>query len=139
MQNSLQRQILVVDDNKSIHEDFTKIFSENAHNSSLREDEDEAILFGKPKTDNNLNPPITYRLDSAYQGHEALELVKKSLLNKTPYSLAFVDMLMPPGWNGLETTKQLWAVDPNLQIVICSAYSDYTWEDIDNELNHSDN
>jgi two-component system NtrC family sensor kinase len=47
-----------------------------------------------------------------------------------PFALAFVDMRMPPGWDGLETIERLWQVDPHLQIVICSAYSDHSWADL---------
>ena len=46
---------------------------------------------------------------------------------------------MPPGWDGIVTIKKLWEVDPELQIVICSAYSDYPWEEMAKQLTHSDN
>ena len=51
-----------------------------------------------------------------------------------PYSVAFVDMRMPPGWDGIETIARLWQADPDLQIVICTAYSDYSWEEILRQL-----
>ena len=55
-----------------------------------------------------------------------------------PYAMAFVDMRMPPGWDGLKTIEHLWAVDPNIQVVICSAHSDYEWTDVVERLNRSD-
>jgi DNA-binding NtrC family response regulator len=47
-----------------------------------------------------------------------------------PYEIAFVDVRMPPGWDGIEVAPRLWMADPDLQIVICTAYSDYTWEEM---------
>lgn len=55
-----------------------------------------------------------------------------------PYALAFTDMRMPPGWDGLETIEKLWAVDPNLQIALCTAYSDYSWEAMAERLEFGD-
>ena len=56
-----------------------------------------------------------------------------------PYALAFIDVRMPPGWDGLETISHLWQADPDLQIVICTAYSDYDWKDIEQRLGVSHN
>ncbi len=55
-----------------------------------------------------------------------------------PYAVAFVDMRMPPGWDGLETIEHLWEVDAELQVVICTAYTDHSWEDIVSRLGHDD-
>lgn len=129
-------RILIIDDNESIHKDFIKILTTMNDKDSI--DEDEAILFNKNNSLTHKNP-LQYTIDSAYQGQDGLALVKKSMEEKQPYSMAFIDMLMPPGWNGIETIKQLWQVDSNLQVVICSAHSEYSWEDISKELGHSDN
>ena len=55
-----------------------------------------------------------------------------------PYALAFVDMRMPPGWDGIETAANMWKEDPDLEIVICSAYSDYSWNDAIRRLRRPD-
>ena len=52
--------------------------------------------------------------------------------------MAFVDMRMPPGWDGLKTIEELWKVDPDVQVVICSAHTDYDWSEVVERLNHSD-
>lgn len=126
------RRILIVDDTASIHADFRKILCVDA-NSHASLDSIEETLFG--------NAPAvrqTFVLDSAYQGQEALELVNKALAANTPYALVFIDMRMPPGWDGLETIEQLWNVDPNLQIALCTAYSDYSFEAIEARLTYDD-
>ena len=52
--------------------------------------------------------------------------------------MAFVDMRMPPGWDGLKTIEHLWATDPDVQVVICSAHTDYDWTEVVERLGHSD-
>jgi len=64
------------------------------------------------------------------KGEEALAMVTQAVHENRPYALAFVDMRMPPGWDGLETIERLWEVDPDLHVVICSAYSDQSWSGI---------
>lgn len=128
-------RLLLVDDNAAIHEDFKKILATPAKAVSELEDF-EADIFEKPK---NLIERLAFRLDSAFQGQEALALVEKSLADNDPYVLAFMDIRMPPGWDGVETIERIWKVCPELQMVICSAYSDYTWEDLIRRFGHTDN
>ena len=130
-----QKRILLVDDNAEIHKDFCKILSSNDNNTL---DSEEAILFGQTRAARKYDAE-TYKIDSAYQGEEALKLVKNSLLSGEHFALAFIDMKMPPGWDGIETIKRIWEIDSSIQMVICSAYSDHSWEDITNELGNSDN
>jgi diguanylate cyclase (GGDEF)-like protein len=127
-------RILIVDDTRAIHEDFRKILLGREVDENLQELE--ATLFGSvvPAGDT----PGVFQLDSAYQGTEALALVQRSHEDQRPYSVAFVDMRMPPGWDGLETIERLWAVDPEIQIVICSAYADHDWQDLIRRLGRSD-
>jgi diguanylate cyclase (GGDEF)-like protein len=128
-------RILVVDDNAAIHEDFRKVLTQDPGT----EDDlsrAESLLFGDvPPT----RPPQTpYNLDFASQGQRAAHLVQQAVAAGQPYAIAFVDMRMPPGWDGLETIEHLWRHDPDMQIVICSAHSDYEWGDVIERLGHSD-
>jgi diguanylate cyclase (GGDEF)-like protein len=127
------RRILVVDDNSAIHEDFRKILASDRDSSDL--DELEAALFG---TASEAAPTVGYELDSALQGKEGVEKVIAASEAKQPYAVAFVDMRMPPGWDGVETIERLWEQDPDLQIVICTAYSDYSWREIVDRLGETD-
>ncbi|AZD09174.1 Sensory box/GGDEF family protein [Pseudomonas chlororaphis] len=127
------RRILIVDDTASIHEDFRKILAyTDVAGDSLSDAE--AALFGTPVSASLEN----FFLDSAFQGREALDKVQAALDHDAPYAMAFIDMRMPPGWDGLETIERLWQVDPKLQIALCTAYSDYSWEDIAERLQLGD-
>jgi PAS domain S-box-containing protein len=119
-------RILLVDDNAEIHKDFRKILCPNTEAATAIK-EMEAKLFDDAKPEVN---ETNFELDSAYQGQEALATVRKSLAEKRPYAMAFVDVRMPPGWDGVETIARIWEVDPDLQVVVCTAYSDYSWEEM---------
>ena len=126
------RRILIVDDTPAIHADFRKILTPDTHGEADL-NALEQTLFGTRQA-----PHLKFQLDSAYQGQEALKLVQNALDEGRPYALAFTDMRMPPGWDGLETIEKLWAVDPNLQIALCTAYSDYSWEAMAERLEFGD-
>jgi diguanylate cyclase (GGDEF)-like protein len=128
-------RILITDDNAAIHEDFRRILTASAEDDSNLSDA-EILLFGDTAATPAQHPG--YALDFALQGQLAVQLVKRARTDGHPYTMAFVDMRMPPGWDGLETIEHLWAEDPNVQIVICSAHSDYDWRDIFERLGHSD-
>jgi signal transduction histidine kinase/ActR/RegA family two-component response regulator len=127
-------RILVIDDNKAIHEDFRKILGRKKAVSSNLTDA-ESALFGDDSPAVQLPE---FEIDSAFQGQEGFELIAKSLREDHPYSMAFVDVRMPPGWDGVETTAHIWEKYPDLQVVICTAYSDYSWQEMSSKLGFSD-
>jgi two-component system cell cycle sensor histidine kinase/response regulator CckA len=133
--NDKGARILIVDDNPSIHEDFRKILGDKTAAQSHLENV-ESEIFGDNETPGEHEG---FRIDSAYQGQEALELVKKAVQDGDPYVLAFVDVRMPPGWDGIETLENLWKVCPEIQAVVCTAYSDYSWDDMTTRFGQTDN
>lgn len=129
-------RLLVIDDNVAIHQDFLKVLGSTPEKAAENEFlAAEAALFGEPV---EVSERPTFTIDSAHQGQEGVEKVRQALEEGHPYSMAFVDMRMPPGWDGLETIEHLWAVDPHIQVVICSAHADYDWMDVVQRLGHSD-
>ena len=129
---TVNRRILVIDDTESIHEDFRKILSAGADSPSALASA-EAALFGDAPT-----LRATFDLDSAYQGEEGLAMVASARAEGNPYAMAFIDMRMPPGWDGVETVERLWEVDPALQVALCTAFSDYSLEEMEDRLELGD-
>jgi diguanylate cyclase (GGDEF)-like protein len=126
-------RILVIDDNEAIHADFRKILTSRGPSPDLAGDE--AALFGQTQSAGQRD---RFEIDSATQGKEGFEKTAAAVAAGKPYHLAFVDMRMPPGWDGVETIQKLWTADPKLHVVICSAYSDYSWERIISALGTTD-
>jgi diguanylate cyclase (GGDEF)-like protein len=127
-------RLLIVDDNEAIHQDFRKILDIAAGSEAL--EAAEAALFGAPEEPGPA--AARYRLDSAQQGEQAVAMVKEAAAAGDRYAVAFVDMRMPPGIDGVETILQIWQHDPEVQVVICTAFSDYSWDEIVRRLSHSD-
>jgi two-component system cell cycle sensor histidine kinase/response regulator CckA len=133
--NKTHPRILVIDDNAAIQEDFKKILGGQLMASSpLAELEGE--LFEEPAKPQQRE---TFRIDCAGQGAEALALVEAAEAAGDPYALAFVDVRMPPGWDGVETIERLWVASPELQAVLCTAYSDYTLRELVERFGQKDN
>ena len=128
------QRILVIDDNRAIHDDFRKILT-RADDGEADLAAAELAIFGESAAA-DVRP--TFDVDSALQGEQGVECVRAALAAGHPYAVAFVDMRMPPGWDGLETIEKLWAVDPDVQVVICSAHSDYDWTEVVARLGHAD-
>ena len=127
------RRILVIDDNRAIHEDFHKILQANLEED--RYDQARAALFGGSQPSGGQEQ---FELDCADQGKQALAMVQSALKEGRPYAVAFVDMRMPPGWDGLETVENIWKADPQLEVVICTAYSDQPWAEIKHRIGRND-
>ncbi|WP_223570235.1 ATP-binding protein [Pseudomonas sp. BF-R-26] len=133
MSDLSNRRILLIDDTPSIHEDFRKILTPtSAQHAEL--DEMEAALFGNEVK----SASALFELDSAYGGQEGLGKLIQALQENRPYALAFVDMRMPEGWDGAQTIEHLWQQDPQLQVVVCTAYSDYSWDELLERLHAHD-
>jgi diguanylate cyclase len=128
-------RILIVDDNPAIHRDFEKILSASEEPTADLATV-ESLLFGDAPAAERESP--RYTLEFASQGQEGVERARRAAADELPFSIAFIDMRMPPGWDGLETIEQLWAVDPDVQVVICSAHSDYDWSDVVARLGQTD-
>lgn len=131
--DNAHRRILVIDDNPAIHSDFRKILGAGLAGELALQDA-KAALFG---TAVNPTAAAAFEIDIASQGQEGAALVERARNEQRPYALAFVDMRMPPGWDGVETTAKIWELDPEVQIVICTAYSDYSWEEMLQKLGRS--
>ncbi len=131
-----ERRILIIDDNEAIHKDFRRVLlSQDEENSKLKELERQC--FGEPEEGLD-SQSINMSLEHALQGEEGLQKLVAAVEEGKPFDLAFVDMRMPPGWDGLQTIQELWKVDPELEVVICTAYSDHSWHDILERLGQSD-
>jgi len=130
------RRILIIDDNAAIHLDFRKVLGAQAeHTAQAALDALEANLFGDAVA---AAARPNFDIDSAHQGQEGVAMAHQALVEGRPYAMAFVDMRMPPGWDGLKTIERLWATDPDVQVVICSAHTDYDWTEVVQRLGHSD-
>ncbi len=136
MTDTANLRILIVDDNAQIHRDFSDIL---AAPKAPAASELESDLFDDPASKaTSTNPTsLTFDLDCQFDGQLALKQCVETRLKGIPFAVAFVDMRMP-GWDGLTTIEKLFEADPDIQIVLCTAYSDHSWEEIRRRVRQSD-
>jgi PAS domain S-box-containing protein len=154
-------RILVVDDDKALHGVFSAMLGSasqirdpkkkangngnaigngtgtgngNGNGNGHAHGQGKSPLMGVPEQ----QPFPTFEIDFAYQGQDGLERVRKALAERRPYTMAFVDMRMPPGWNGIETISHIWKECFDLQVVICTGHADFSWHDLIRQFGHSD-
>lgn len=127
------RRILVIDDRLDIREDFRKVLAATANPTDL--DQAGAALFDESPIARHSK---SFDLSFADQGQTGFHMVEKGVAEKNPYAVIFVDMRMPPGWDGLMTIEQIWKADPNVQVVICTAFSDHPWDEIASRIGETD-
>jgi len=129
----LNHRILVIDDMVELHQAFRRLLCRVPKMADLNRLE--STLFGATAT---APSPATFDVDVAAQGQQGLQLVRAALAEGRPYAVAFIDMRMPPGWDGLQTIEAIWREYPDLEVVICTAHSDYSDDDIVARLGASD-
>lgn len=126
-----EHKILVVDDDSRQIEVYLTTFCPERRPSPLKTFVDVALdasLVQSPA------PICPYRVLQARQGEEAIVMAQEALASGNPIKVAFVDMRMPPGINGLETAKRLRQLDERIYIVIVTAYSDFDLTQIAEEI-----
>jgi len=127
-------RVLVVDDNEAIHKDFRKILASPTPPNPALESTGALLLNREPAAEPEPGP---FEIDTASQGREALEMVRRAESAGRPFAVAFIDMRLPPGRDGLDTIEHVWRESPDLQVVICTAYSDYSWDQIARRLGNA--
>jgi signal transduction histidine kinase len=120
---------LIIDDDALIHQVFAKMLSRDFTRS------DRSQPAGRSMPDSDF--PV-FEVDSAFTGQQGLECVLRALAEHRPYTMAFVDMRMKAGWDGIETIARIWHECSDLQIIICTGHTDFTWHDIIKRFGHTD-
>jgi DNA-binding response OmpR family regulator len=126
-------RILLIDDDENIHQSFRKILVNSSVPHLLNEHE--AALFGE-RAEHSKMPK--FEIDSAFDGEVGLALIEQSIVERHPYSMAFVDVRMALGWDGVQTTCKIWEQYSDLQVVLCTGYTDRSWEDLVKTLGYLD-
>ncbi len=119
-------KILIVDDEPDIQRVIGDILNPDEKDNNLKELK--STLFGDENEE--VLEEVIYDISYANQGEEAVEKIRESKQLHQPFSLIFMDIRMPPGIDGILTIQKVWEIDPRVEVCLCSAYSDYTWDQV---------
>jgi signal transduction histidine kinase/DNA-binding NarL/FixJ family response regulator len=134
------RRILIVDDQEDLRQQVAKMLrtkSSGGSTTSLIEQIRSRISKGR-ESNTSSQVDVQYEVDTVGQGRDAYDLVKDSFTKHKPYALMFLDMRMPPGWDGLETAQRIRSIDKEIQIVIMTAYADHEQREIAEKIGEPD-
>lgn len=131
----MNTRVLIVDDQHEIHTDFQEILSIEKEKSLS---DDLAGAFLSEDAENGIPNRLSFQLAHALSGEEAYQLVKAATAANQPFAVAYIDIRMPPGMDGIETIRRIREFEKNLEIVIMTAYTDKPLPEIitDMELLH---
>ncbi len=124
----INRRILVIDDDREIWEAYRLVLEPQKKQSGSVREEMDALLGGS--SEKGQDREEDFLMSYAAQGKEGFAQVEKSLATNNPFALAFIDIRMPPGWSGVKTASCIRQYDPNIEIVIVTAYSDRSCDEI---------
>ncbi|PCJ62881.1 MAG: hypothetical protein COA79_01780 [Planctomycetota bacterium] len=131
--NAIRRNIMVVDDNENIHEDFKKILC-NYLDFNKKVDALSNGLFDITEDSEQIGQSFDYHVISAYSGEEAIGIIKNHIEIGCPIDVIFMDIRMAPGMDGIDACCQIREIYPDADLIFCSAYSDYPKQGILNKV-----
>jgi diguanylate cyclase (GGDEF)-like protein len=132
-------RILIVDDEPSMHDSYRQSFAPAAGGDrsgalgALAAD-----LFGDDAPAAPADDGVAFELVHTMQGLDAVAEIEASLTTETPFAVAFIDVRMPPGIDGKETAKRIRALDPEINLVIVTGFSDFSPIEISREAGPAD-
>ena len=125
-------RVLVVDDEPEIRDSYRQILQESDASIEMTGfHELRSRLFRKDaRRARGAARATTFEPVFCDQAEAAVTAVKESLARNQPFAVVFLDMRMPPGKDGVWAATQIRELDPAVEIVICTAYSDADPSDI---------
>ncbi len=125
-------RILIIDDDHDIWKAYQLVLQPNSRDEASSISQLNALLLAEHPSETPLPSEETpdFELSYASQGQEGYEMVKQAIRDQQPFAIAFVDIRMPPGWDGMETAARIRKFDLDIELVIVTAYSDRSREEI---------
>ena len=110
-------RVLVVDDDSHVIGEFLRCLGEDFEPEALTATlgDLEKVLLGEEDDEGSVS---RFEVHSRNQGEDAVEAVVAGIRRGEPYAIAFIDMHMPPGIDGITTAKRIRELDPNVNIVM---------------------
>ncbi len=128
-------RILIIDDEQAMHDSYAQSFRPRDTAAGEELSAMAAELFGDDDAVPTPAPAVAdacaqFELTHRMQGLDGVAAVESALTLGLPYAVAFIDVRMPPGIDGKETARRIRALDPDINIVIVTGYSDFSPLDI---------
>ncbi|SEM77141.1 diguanylate cyclase (GGDEF) domain-containing protein [Sphingomonas gellani] len=119
-------RILIVDDEQAVHDSYRRSFAAAGTDARALRDMASELFGGSDDPQVDADEPVAFVLTHCFTGEEAVRVVEDARADAEPFAVAFIDVRMPPGIDGRETTRRIRAIDPDINLVIVTGYSDFS-------------
>jgi len=120
----MNKRILVIDDNASIHEDFKKVLGLPVQDKSISEIEEmNQDLFGVKLA----RAGVGFDLSFALTGNRGCLLVAEAIEAGCPFGLVFLDQYLPD-LDVISIITTIWEKAPRTEIVMISTFAVDSWQ-----------
>ena len=125
-------RVLIADDDEHILECYREAFSESETTDHMKAlDSLEAELFD-PETDIEEMPK--FEIVACSQGNDAIDAAKQAATDGRPFDVVILDVRMPPGIDGIEAGRQIRRLDPDVEIIFVTGFSDVPREELERRV-----
>ncbi len=138
--NDYNNRILIIGDMPEIHADRRAMTTRNSPSTEPGEPvactQLETLLIDRRTQTSDM--PNGFQINTAPPDADAAAIVGHAAEEGTPYAMAFIGVPTPPGVESFDTIARMWEADPELQIVVCSAYANRVWAECVEKLGCTD-
>ena len=121
-------RVLIADDDEHVLECYREAFGIDTGTSRLRVlNALEAELFD-PGEDAEAEPH--FEVVACSQGNDAIDLARDAADKGSPFDVVILDVRMPPGIDGVEAGSEIRKLDPDVEIVFVTGFSDVPLDEL---------
>ncbi len=125
-------RVLIADDDEHILECYREAFGESEATDYLQAlNALDAELFDTV-VDTEAAP--VFEVVACSQGNDAIDLAEKAANDGHPFDVVILDVRMPPGIDGVEAGSKIRKMDPDVEIVFVSGFSDVPRDELERRV-----
>jgi diguanylate cyclase (GGDEF)-like protein len=117
-------RILVADDESAVLDAYRTVLEGKKLSGNTAVTDLKSKLFGGAGTETTPSDVSAFDVIYTQGAEEAVQAVSDSIKGNERFAVAFIDMRMPPGPDGVWAATEIRALDSQIDIVLSTAYSD---------------
>jgi CheY-like chemotaxis protein len=121
-------RVLIADDDEHVLEAYREAFSEPESTQQMRAFDALAAELFEPDTEQEEEPQ--FDVVACSQGADAISIARRAARDGQPFDVVILDVRMPPGIDGVEAGSRIRQLDPDVEIVFVTGYSDVPLEEL---------
>ena len=121
-------RVLIADDDQHVLDAYREAFNEPEATREMKALDALAAELFDP--DDIEDEPPKFDVVACSQGNDAVSLAKQAARAGEPFDVVILDVRMPPGIDGVEAGSEIRKLDPDVEIVFVTGFSDVPLEEL---------